>query len=121
MNISPRRLFENGYFPQSLRQAKIIILEILLCIPVVIIFAFLDLEKNISFSDSLLTESEAGASANAAQNLFLEDYMFIRFRKVFCYKNSGLFLLLEIIAYLEFCVDSIVSFIRKCFAWHEIA
>ena len=45
---------ENGYFPQSLRQAQIIILEILKYIPVVIIFAFLDLEKNISFSDSLL-------------------------------------------------------------------
>ena len=49
-----RRLSENGYFPQSLRQAQIIILEILKCIPVVIISAFLDLEKNISFSDSLL-------------------------------------------------------------------
>jgi hypothetical protein len=36
------------------QQAKIIILEILKCIPVVIIFAFLDLGKNISFSDSLL-------------------------------------------------------------------
>ncbi len=52
--ISPRRLFENGYFSQSLRQAQIVILEILQCIPAVIIFAFLDLEKNISFSDSLL-------------------------------------------------------------------
>jgi hypothetical protein len=50
----PRRLSENGYFPQSLRQAQIIILEILQCIPVVIIFAFLDLGKNISFSDSPL-------------------------------------------------------------------
>ena len=49
-----RRLSENGYFPQSLCQAQIIILEILKCIPVVIIFAFLDLEKNSSFSDSLL-------------------------------------------------------------------
>jgi len=38
----------------SLRQAQIIILEILQCIPVVIIFAFLDLGKNISFSGSLL-------------------------------------------------------------------
>jgi hypothetical protein len=46
-------LSENGYFPQSLRQAQIIILEILKCILVVIIFAFLDLGKNISFSDSL--------------------------------------------------------------------
>jgi hypothetical protein len=36
------------------RQAQIIILEILKCIPVVIIFAFLDLGKNISFSESLL-------------------------------------------------------------------
>jgi len=36
------------------RQAQIIILEILQCIPVVIVFAFLDLGKNISFSDSLL-------------------------------------------------------------------
>jgi len=48
------RLSENGYFPQSLRQAQIIILEILQCIPVVIIFTFLDLGKNISSSDSLL-------------------------------------------------------------------
>ena len=37
----------------SLRQAQIIILEILQYIPVGIIFAFLDLGKNISFSDSL--------------------------------------------------------------------
>ena len=50
----PRRLSENGYFSQSLRQDQIIILEILKCIPVVIIFAFLDLETNFSFSDSLL-------------------------------------------------------------------
>ncbi len=50
----PRRLSENGYFSQSPLQAKIIILEILQCIPVVIIFSFLDLEKTISFSDSLL-------------------------------------------------------------------
>jgi len=49
-----RRVSENGYFPQSLRQAQIIILEILQCIPVVIIFTFLVLGKNISFSDSLL-------------------------------------------------------------------
>ena len=57
-----RRLSENGYFPQSLRQAQMIILEILnvwMPVPlylsgVVIIFAFLDLGKNISFSDSLL-------------------------------------------------------------------
>jgi hypothetical protein len=54
VKIQARRLSENGYFSQSLRQAKIIILGILQCIPVVIIFAFLDLEKNISFSDSLL-------------------------------------------------------------------
>ena len=56
--IISRRLSENGYFPQSLRQAQIIILEILQCIPVVIIFAFLDLEKNISFSGSLLAKRE---------------------------------------------------------------
>jgi hypothetical protein len=48
-----RRLFENGYFSQSLRQTQIIILEILSCIPVVIVFAFLDLENTISFSNSL--------------------------------------------------------------------
>jgi len=60
-----RRLSENGYFPQSLRQTQIIILEILkvwMPVPlylsgVVIIFAFLDLGKNISFSDSLLGKS----------------------------------------------------------------
>jgi len=45
---------ENGYFSQSLRQAQIILLEILQCIPVVIIIAFLDIKKTISFSDSLL-------------------------------------------------------------------
>ena len=49
-------------FPQSLCQAQIIILEILQCIPVVIIFAFLDLGKNVSFSDSLLGQRE-GISA----------------------------------------------------------
>ena len=53
--MNHRRLYENGYFPQSLRQTKIIILEILPCIPVVMIFAFLDLEKTSSFSDSLLS------------------------------------------------------------------
>ena len=52
--ILPRRLSENGYFPQFLCQAQIIILEILQCIPVGIIFAFLNLGKNFSFSDSLL-------------------------------------------------------------------
>jgi len=54
MTERTRRLSENGYFSQSPRQAEIIILEILHYIPVVIISAFLDLEKNISFSDSLL-------------------------------------------------------------------
>jgi hypothetical protein len=49
-----RRLSENGCFSQSQRQAQILILEILPCIPVVKISAFLDVEKNISFSDSLL-------------------------------------------------------------------
>jgi hypothetical protein len=49
--VPSRRLSENGYFPQSQRQTQIIVLEILQCIPVVIIFAFLDLGKNFSFSD----------------------------------------------------------------------
>ena len=49
-----RRLSENGYFSQTLRQDQIIILEILKCIPVVIIIVFLDLEQTISFSDKLL-------------------------------------------------------------------
>jgi hypothetical protein len=57
------RLSENGYFPQSLRQAQIIIREILnvwMPVPlylsgVVIIFAFLDLGKNISSSNSLIS------------------------------------------------------------------
>jgi len=35
----------------SLRQAQILILEILQCIPVVKIFAFLDLEQNCLFMD----------------------------------------------------------------------
>jgi len=39
----------NGYFAQSLRHAQIVFLEILQCISVVTIFAFLDLEQNISF------------------------------------------------------------------------
>ena len=60
-----RRLSENGYFPQSLCQAQIIILEILQCIPVVIIFTFLDLGKNISFSDSLLVFSVGRKYARA--------------------------------------------------------
>ena len=55
-DVTPRRLSENGYFSQSQRQAQIIILEILYCIPVVIISAFLDLEKNISFSDNHLAK-----------------------------------------------------------------
>ncbi|MBW2303116.1 MAG: DUF2080 family transposase-associated protein [Deltaproteobacteria bacterium] len=37
--------------PQSLRQAQILILEILQCIPAVKIFAFLDLEQNCLFMD----------------------------------------------------------------------
>ncbi|MBW2016628.1 MAG: hypothetical protein JRH13_12200 [Deltaproteobacteria bacterium] len=41
----------NGQFPQSLRQAQILILEILQCIPAVKIFAFLDLEQIFSFMD----------------------------------------------------------------------
>jgi len=48
------RLSENGYFPQSLRQVQILILKILQCILAAEIFVFLDLEKNLSFSDSLL-------------------------------------------------------------------
>jgi uncharacterized protein len=52
-----RRLSENGYFPQSLRQPKILILKILPCIPAVKISGFLDLGKNISISDSLLGSS----------------------------------------------------------------
>jgi hypothetical protein len=57
-----RRLSENGYFSQSPRQAEIIILEILPSLSsgtysVVIISAFLDLEKIISFSDNLLVNS----------------------------------------------------------------
>ena len=52
-NTFPKRLSENGYFSQSLRQAQIIILEILKCIPVVMVFAFLDLEQTILFSDKL--------------------------------------------------------------------
>ena len=43
--------FINGPFAQSLRQTQILILEILQCIPVVKIFAFLDLERNGSFLD----------------------------------------------------------------------
>jgi hypothetical protein len=57
-DIDPRRLSENGYFSQYLRQAKIIILEIPQRIPVVIISAFLDLEKTISFSGSLLADEK---------------------------------------------------------------
>jgi len=53
-----RRLSENGYFPQSLRQAQILILKIRRCIPAVKIFALLDLAKNFSFSDSLRGESK---------------------------------------------------------------
>ena len=41
----------NGYFVQSLRYAQILILEILLYITAVRIFACLDLEQNISFLD----------------------------------------------------------------------
>jgi hypothetical protein len=41
----------NVYFGQSLRYAQILILEILPYIPVVKIFAGLDLEQNISFLD----------------------------------------------------------------------
>ena len=39
----------NGYFVRFLRQAQILILEILSYIPAVKIFAFLELEQNISF------------------------------------------------------------------------
>jgi len=61
--VRARRLFENGYFSQSLRQTQIIILEILQCISVVIIFAFLDLGKNISFSDTLQVIRVCGANS----------------------------------------------------------
>ncbi len=72
------RLSENGYFPQSLRQAQIIILEILKCIPVVIIFAFLDLVKNISFSDSLLVKVSQRSYKSEFCRLYyqvLEDFL----------------------------------------------
>jgi len=66
------RLSENGYFPQPLRQAQIITLEILKCmdacpavfkrggydfrlLPLKVRDLRLDLGKNISFSDSLLS------------------------------------------------------------------
>ena len=60
----PKRPSENGYFSQSQRQTQIIILEILngwMPVPLylsgmVIIFVFLDLEKNISFPDHLIEE-----------------------------------------------------------------
>ncbi len=52
-------LSENGYFPQFLRQAQILILKILQCILAVKIFAFLDLAKNLSFSDKLLEVGKA--------------------------------------------------------------
>jgi len=51
------RLSENGCFFQSLRQPEILILKILQCIPAVKISGFLDLEKNISFSDILILVS----------------------------------------------------------------
>jgi len=41
----------NGYFARYLRYAQILILEIPPCIPVVKIFACLDLEQTISFMD----------------------------------------------------------------------
>ena len=53
------RLSENGYFPQSLRQTQILILKILQCIFAVKSFAFLDLVKNLSFSDKLLGRSNS--------------------------------------------------------------
>jgi hypothetical protein len=72
MEEFPRRLSENGYFSQSPRQAEIIILEILLSLSsgtyscgynfslplrgVGPTGRRLDLEKNVSFSDSLLLE-----------------------------------------------------------------
>ena len=55
---STGKLHENGYFPQSPRQAQILILKILQCILAVKIFAFLDLAKNLSFSDSFLAREE---------------------------------------------------------------
>jgi hypothetical protein len=63
-----RRLPEDGYFPQSLRQAQILILEILQCIPVVIIFAFLDLGKNISSSDRILALNEQLSNDKVMEN-----------------------------------------------------
>ena len=41
----------NGPFAQSPRQAQILVLEILPCIPVAEIFTFLDLERNCLFLD----------------------------------------------------------------------
>jgi len=45
-----------------------IILEILPCIPMVIIFAFLDLEKTISLSDTLLS----GCTGNQHEKTFFK-------------------------------------------------
>ena len=61
----------NGYFPQSLRQIRILILEILQCIPVVKILIFRDLCKTPPFAQSL----------RQAQILILEIfYIFLRLK-----------------------------------------
>jgi hypothetical protein len=49
--FSKKCLSINGYFPQSQRQIRILILDITQCIPVVKILIFLDLAKTISFLD----------------------------------------------------------------------
>ena len=49
INKTVRANFKTSDFVQSLRQAQILILEIRECIPVVKIFAFLDLEQTETF------------------------------------------------------------------------
>ena len=51
-------IFSPSRRSQSRRQAQILILKILQCILAVKFFAFLDLAKNLSFSDSLLYDKK---------------------------------------------------------------
>jgi len=62
-DVANQEAFREWLFCQSLRQAQILILQIHQYIPVVKIIVFLDLEKNISFSDSLLVNVVAGGLA----------------------------------------------------------
>jgi SAM-dependent methyltransferase len=65
----------NGYFVRFLRQAQILILKLLPLFPAVKIFAFLELEQNISFPDGHRVEAETLVGMDGIMKISIEDLL----------------------------------------------